>query len=259
MHKEENSSILFETKDKIAYLTINRPEAHNAQNHEVKEQVRRKLELVAENADIRVAIITGAGKKAFSAGADLDEIVERLKTPGGAREGAIGGQILFNLIEKLGKPVIAAINGYCLGGGCELALACTIRIASTNARFGLPEIHVGTLPGHGGSLRLLRLVGKDRAAEMIITGDMIDAQEAYRIGLVTHLVSPEDLIPEAEKIANRIIKNGEIAVRLGLEGLYHAANMPFEQGLALEASLAAFAASTEDSQKRLQTIIEKRK
>lgn len=258
MNQETTSFVLFEKKNKIAYLTLNRPEAYNALNSIVRKQLRETLEVVKEDPEIRVAIITGAGEKAFSSGADLDDLVRALKTPYGAKEGAESGQALFNFIEKLGKPTIAAINGYALGGGCELILACTIRIASTEAKIGLPEIQLGILPGHGGTQRLVHLIGRDSAAEMILTGDMIDAQEAYRIGLVSHVVPKEQLIPKAEEIAGRMIKNGAIAVKLGMEAIYHGIHLPLEQGLALESALAGLAASTEDTQERLKALVEKR-
>jgi enoyl-CoA hydratase len=173
--EEKRSYVLFKKKNQIGYITLNRPEAYNALNNVVREQLKEKLEVVKKDAEIRVAIITGGGPKAFCSGADLDEVVQRVKTPFGAKKGAESGQDLFNMIEKLGKPTIAAINGYALGGGCELILACTIRVASTQAKIGLPEIHLGILPGHGGIYRLVHLVGRDVASEMILTGDMIDA------------------------------------------------------------------------------------
>ena len=259
MVQETEYGILFEKKNRIAYITLNRPEAYNALNTVVRKQLKEKLEAVKEDPEIRAVIITGAGEKAFSSGADLDEIVQRLKTPYSAKEGAESGQVLFNLIEKLGKPTIAAINGYCLGGGCELILACTIRVASTQAKIGLPEINIGILPGHGGIQRLVRLVGRDSAAELILTGDMIDAQEAYRIGLVSYVVQPDQIITKSEEIAARFIKSGEIAVRLGLEAIYHTIHLPPEQGFALESALTGLAASTEDSSERLKALVEKRR
>jgi enoyl-CoA hydratase len=258
MNQEAKCFVLFEKKNRIAYITINRPEAYNALSSFVRKQLGEKLAAVKADPEIRAAIITGAGEKAFSSGADLDDIVQTLKTPCGAREGAEAGQILFDIIEKLGKPTIAAINGFALGGGCELILACTIRVASTQARIGLPEIHLGIIPGNGGTHRLVRLVGRDRAAEMILTGDMIDAQEAYRIGLVSHVVPSEQLISKAEEIAGRIIKNGTIAVRLGMEAIYHAIHLPPEQAMALESALAGLASSTEDTQERLKALVQKR-
>ena len=258
MNQETKSFLLFEKKNKIAYFTINRPEAYNALNSVVRRQLKEMLEVVKEDPEIRVVIITGAGEKAFSSGADLDDLVRVLKTPYGAKEGAESGQSLFNLVEKLGKPTIAAINGYALGGGCELILACTIRIASTQAKIGLPEIQLGILPGHGGTQRLVHLIGRDSAAELILTGDTIDAQEAYRIGLVSHVVPKEQLIPKAEEIAGRMIKNGAIAVKLGMEAIYHGIQLPLEQGLALESALSGLAASTEDTQERLKALVEKR-
>lgn len=258
MNQDTMPYVLFEKKHKIAYITINRPEAHNALNSIARRQLKENLDVIKEDTEIRAVIITGAGEKSFSSGADLEDLVQALKTPYGAREGAENGQVLFNVIEKLGKPSIAAVNGYALGGGCELILACTIRIASTQAKFGLPEIQLGILPAHGGTQRLVHLIGKGKAAEMILSGDMIDAQEAYRIGLVSSVVPPERLIAQAEEIAGRIIKNGDIAVRLGMEAINLAVHLPLEHGLALESALAGLAASTEDTQERLRVLVEKR-
>jgi len=258
MEQEIKSYVLLEKKNKIGYITLNRPEAYNALSSVVRKQLREKLEVVKEDPEIRVAIITGAGEKAFSSGADLDDLVRALKTPYGAKEGAESGQVLFNFIERLGKPTIAAVNGYCVGGGCELILACTIRVASIQAKFGLPEINLGILPGHGGIQRLVHLIEKGKAAEMILTGDMIDAQEAHRIGLVSHVVPREELISKAEEIAGRIIKNGEISVKLGMEAIYHISYLPPDHGLLIESALSGLASSTEDTRERLRALVEKR-
>jgi enoyl-CoA hydratase len=259
MKKTSTDVVLYEESDRIAYITINRPESLNAMNLEVRTRIAQICQHITVNPDVRLAIITGQGKKAFSAGGDLDDLNESLKTRQSAQEGATKGQLLFNLIENLRKPVIAAVNGYALGAGCELILACTLRIASTSAKFGLPEIKVGTLPGHGGIPRLVRLVGRDRAAELVLTGEMIDANEAYRIGLVTHLVSPDELMATCEKVAHRIITHPQLSVSLGLEAINYMSEMTIANALPLESALAALASSSQASQARIKQMIENRK
>lgn len=254
---ENGDLVLVERRDSIACLTLNRPAAYNALNSALRARLRDVLVDIRDDEDIRAVIVTGAGK-AFSAGADLDEIVKSLQTPCSAREGAERGQVLFDFVERLGKPVIAAINGHCLGAGCELALACTVRIASTNAKLGLPEIKLGVLPAHGGIQRLFQVVGRDFGTEMILTGESVASTEAYRAGLVSYLVEPDELLQEAEAVAARFVKNGRIAVQLGLEAIRHALNSPAEQALAIEAAFAGLAASTEDSRERLRELIARR-
>src|SRR5437660_9610201 len=193
------SNILAEKKNSIAYVTVNRPKVLNALNMATMEELRAAFHDIKNDASVRVVIFTGAGEKAFIAGADIAELSKHDAVKG--KEFTHRGQSVLNLIENLGKPVIACINGFALGGGCELALACTIRLASENAKLGQPEVKLGIIPGYGGSQRLPRLVGKGLAMQLVLSGEMISAQEAYRIGLVNEVTAPGDLIPRAETSA----------------------------------------------------------
>src|SRR6202050_2371914 len=203
-------NLLFEVSDKIARVTFNRPNVLNALNRKTMDELGDCLKKVRADDDIRVLILTGAGEKAFVAGADINELSQQ--TPVNGREFTLYGQEIFHRLETLGKPAIAAINGFALGGGCELALACTMRIASRNAKLGQPEVKLGIIPGYGGSQRLPRLCGKGVAHELILTGDVISAEEALRIGLVNHLTEPAELMATAEGIAKKIIANAPPAV-----------------------------------------------
>ncbi|MBI3586812.1 MAG: enoyl-CoA hydratase/isomerase family protein, partial [Ignavibacteriales bacterium] len=203
------STIIVTTTERIATVTINRPDKLNALNAQAKAELMQAFEIIKNNSSVDVVILTGAGEKAFVAGTDIKELTE-LNTESG-KFFSEGGQAVFNLIENLGKPVIAAVNGYALGGGTELALACHIRIASENAKFGQPEVNLGIIPGYGGTQRLARLVGKGRAMELILTGDQIDAQEAYRIGLVNKVVPQAELMKTAEALAQKILSKGQLA------------------------------------------------
>ena len=249
-------NLRYEKKDQVAFLTISRPKVLNALNAPTMQELERALQSVRDDDDVRVAILTGEGEKAFVAGADITEF-------GGlnavaAEALAVRGQAIFSLIENCGKPVIAAINGFALGGGCELALACTFRIASENARFGQPETKLGLIPGYGGTQRLARLVGKGRALQIILTADMVKADEALRIGLVNEVVAPADLLPRAEVLARKIIANGPIAVRLSIEAVNKGLDMSLAEGLAYEAALFGLSFSTADKAEGTSAFLEKR-
>jgi enoyl-CoA hydratase len=250
-------NILLEKKNSIAYVTVNRPKVLNALNAATLDELRATLQDIKNDSVVRVVILTGAGEKAFIAGADISEIAQLNGESG--REFAQRGQSVFDLIENLGKPVIACINGFALGGGCELALACTIRIASDNAKLGQPEVKLGVIPGYGGSQRLPRLVGKSIANQILLTGEMISAQEALRIGLVNEVVAPANLISRAEEIAQKIIANAPLAIQHTLEAVNKGMEMPLSEGLQLEARLFGASCATEDKREGTSAFLEKRK
>ena len=246
-------NVIYDTEDGIAYVTFNRPAVLNALNAATLAELRAALEKARDDPSVRGVILTGAGDKAFAAGADIGEVAHA-----GAVEAERSSRVTqetFDLLETLGKPVVAAVNGFALGGGCEAALACTIRIASVNARFGLPEVKLGLLPGGGGTQRLPRLVGKGRALQLILTGGMIGADEAYRIGLVNEVVPANVLIPRAEEILQEIAANGPIGVGLALRAANSAS---LSEGLALEASYFGLCAGTEDKKEGTSAFLEKR-
>jgi len=249
-------NLLYEKKAGIAYVTLNRPKALNALSHATLDELRAVMEDARDDAAVRGVIVTGTGDKAFVAGADITEIasVSAIEAQAFTRS----GQSTFDLIEHLGKPVIAAVNGFALGGGCELAMACTLRLATAHAKFGQPEVKLGVIPGFGGTQRLPRLVGKGRALQLILTADTIDAAEAYRIGLVNEVVDVDQLIARAEAILNRIAANAPIATRLALEAVNHGLEMSLSQGLVLESGLFAVSASTDDKREGTSAFIEKR-
>ncbi|HLX83453.1 MAG TPA: enoyl-CoA hydratase-related protein [Terriglobales bacterium] len=249
-------NILLEKKNWIAYVTINRPKVLNALNSATIEELRSVFHEVKSDDSVRVVILTGAGEKAFVAGADINELATQDAVSG--KKYALRGQNVFNLIENLGKPVIACINGFALGGGCELALACTMRLASENAKLGQPEVKLGILPGYGGSQRLPRLVGKGVAMQHILTGEMITAQEALRIGLVNEVTAATDLIPRAEAIAAKIIANGPLAVQYAMEAVNKGVEMTLAEGLFLEATLFGVCCATEDKKEGTAAFLEKR-
>src|SRR5271155_4826045 len=228
-------NILLEKKGAIAYVTINRPKVLNALNMATMEELRAAFHDVKNDSSIRVVIMTGAGEKAFIAGADISELAKHDAVSG--KEYTHRGQSALNLIENLGKPVIACINGFALGGGCEIAMACTMRLASENARLGQPEVKLGIIPGYGGTQRLPRLVGKGIAMQLVLAGEMISAQEAYRIGLVNEVVAPAELIPRADAILNQIHSNAPAGVKFSLETVNKGLEGGQNEGLALEASL----------------------
>jgi enoyl-CoA hydratase len=249
-------NVLYEKKGAIAYVTLNRPKVLNALSKKTWEDLRTAFEDARDDAAVRGAILTGAGDKAFIAGADIGELSR--VTAVEAEESSTFGQGVLNLIENLGKPVVAAINGFALGGGCETAMACTIRLATESARFGQPEVKLGVPPGGGGTQRLPRLVGKGRALQLILSGEMISAQEAYRIGLVNEVVPAADLIPRAEAILKQIFANGPLAVRYSLEAVNKGLETSQTEGLALEASFFGLCAGTEDKQEGTQAFLQKR-
>src|SRR5437879_9990243 len=241
-------NILYEKKDGIAYITFNRPKVLNALNRKTVEELRHALLDARDDSAVRVLILTGAGEKAFVAGADIGELA--LQTPVNGKEFSLYGQGVFHLLETMGKPSICAINGFALGGGCELALSCSIRIASKTAKLGQPEVKLGILPGYGGSQRLARLCGKGLAHELCLTGATITAEEALRIRLVNHIHEPAELIPAAETMAKKIIANGPLAGKFAMEAIERGTVMPQEEGLVLEATLFGVACATEDMRER---------
>ncbi len=249
-------TLRLEKRDRIAYATINRPEKHNAITGRVIGDLEDCFHALRDDTEVRVVILTGAGEKAFVAGADIGEIAGLTPIPG--REFARRGQRLCGEIENLGKPVIAAVKGYALGGGCELALACSLRVASESARFGLPEAKLGILTGFGGAQRLARLVGKGRALEITTTGEPVTAQEAYRIGLVNQVVPAHELIPACEALARKIIANAPLAVKFALEAVNHGMDMTLEEGQLFEANLFALCCATEDMKEGTRAFLEKR-
>src|SRR6059036_3420169 len=250
-------NVLYEKKGAIAYVTLNRPKVLNALNRRTWEDLRTAFEDARDDAAVRGVILTGAGDKAFIAGADINELARVTAIEG--EEASSFGQAVLNLIENLGKPVIAAVHGFALGGGCETAMACTMRIAAENARFGQPEVKLGVIPGCGGTQRLPRLLGKGRALQLILSGEMISAQEAYRIGLVNEVVPSADLITRAEAMLNHIFANAPVAVKYSLEAVNKGLEASQAEGLALEASLFGLCAGTDDKKEGTQAFLEKRK
>ncbi len=249
-------NLLYDVKDRIARITFNRPNVLNALNRATMDELGDCLNAVQSDDSVRVLILTGAGEKAFIAGADINELAQR--TPVDGKEFSLYGQEIIHRLETMGKPSIAAINGFALGGGCELALACTIRIASRNAKLGQPEVKLGILPGYGGTQRLARLCGKGVAHELILTAEMIAAEEAMRIGLVNRVTDPADLLPTAEAIARKIIANAPLAVKYAMEAVEHGMEMPQEEGLFLEATLFGLCCATDDMREGTRAFLEKR-
>jgi enoyl-CoA hydratase len=246
----------YEKRNQIAFLTIARPKMLNALNAATMQELSHAFHAVRDDDDVRAAILTGEGEKAFVAGADITELTALDADAAGAL--AVRGQALFSLVEDCGKPVIAAVNGFALGAGCELALACAIRLAAENARFGQPETKLGLIPGYGGTQRLPRLVGKGRALEILLTGEMIDAEEALRIGLVNEVVPFDQLLPHAEALAARIIANGPLAIRYCLQAVNRGMEMTLAEGMAHEAALFALCCATEDKNEGTRAFLEKR-
>jgi enoyl-CoA hydratase len=249
-------NLLYEKKDGIAYITFNRPKLLNALNRKTVEELHEVLVDARDDAAVRVLILTGAGEKAFVAGADINELAQQ--TPVGGKEFSLYGQSVFRLLETLGKPSICAINGFALGGGCELALSCSIRLASKAAKLGQPEVKLGIIPGYGGSQRLARLCGKGAAHELCLTGEMITAEEAQRIGLVNHIYEPAELLPAAEAIAKKIIEKAPLAVKYCMEAIERGVEMPQEEGLFLEATLFGLCCATDDMREGTKAFLEKR-
>src|SRR5947209_6854932 len=256
MNSMSFENIILEKKNSIAYVTINRPKVLNALNLATMEELRAAFHEIKNDDGIRVVILTGSGEKAFVAGADIGELAVQDAVTG--KKYAHRGQNVLNLIENLGKPVIACINGFALGGGCELALACTMRLASDNAKLGQPEVKLGIIPGYGGSQRLPRLVGKGIAMQLVLAGEMITAQEAYRIGLVNEATAAAELIPRAEAIAHKIIANAPLAVQYAMEAVNKGMEMTLVEGLYLEAILFGVCCATEDKKEGTTAFLEKR-
>ena len=249
-------NILYAKKDGIAYVTLNRPKVLNALNSPTWADLLAAFEDARRDASVHGVILTGAGDKAFIAGADISELAHIAAFD--AQQSSRFGQAVLDLIENLGKPVIAAVNGFALGGGCETAMACTLRIAVESARFGQPEVKLGLVPGGGGTQRLPRLVGKGRALHLILSGEMINAQEAYRIGLVNEVVPAERLIARAEQILKQISANAPVAVRLALEAVNKGMETSQDEGLMLEASYFGLCAATEDMKEGTTAFLHKR-
>lgn len=249
-------TLLDEKREGVAIVTVNRPDKLNALNQRVMKELGACFEGLRDDDDVRVVILTGAGEKAFVAGADINELA--VQTPVQGKETSLAGQRILDAIENLGKPVIAAVNGYALGGGCELAMACTLRIASENARFGQPEVKLGIIPGYAGTQRLPRLVGKGLAHQMILTGDPITAAEAYRIGLVNQVVPLNELMAAAEALAHKIMANAPLAVKFAMEAVNHGMEMTTAQGEFLEATLFGLCCTTADMKEGTRAFLEKR-
>jgi enoyl-CoA hydratase len=248
--------VTLEREDAVAIVTIDRPRVLNALNRAALDELRRGMLALRADDGVRAVVLTGAGDRAFAAGADIGEFAAQ--TPAGMRACALGGQHVFDLVETLGKPVIAAVNGYALGGGCELAMACTLRVASESARFGQPEINLGLIPGFGGTQRLIRLVGKGRALELLLTGEPITAAEAYRIGLVNRVVPAAELGTAARALAAALAAKPPVAARYILEAVARGADTPLREALALEAALFGLVAATEDRHEGTAAFLEKR-
>ncbi len=251
----ENLSI--EREGAVAILTINRPAVLNALNTRTLDELGRAILELTHDETIRAVLLTGAGEKSFVAGADINELA--VQSPTGGREHAIRGQHVLDLIEHMGKPVIAAINGYALGGGCELAMACTLRMAADTARLGQPEVNLGIIPGYAGTQRLARIVGKGRALELLLSGDQISAQEAHRLGLVNRLVPAAELMAEARKLAATLAAKAPIAIRYILDAVNSGLEMPSAQAQVFEATLFGLVASTDDMREGTAAFLEKRK
>jgi enoyl-CoA hydratase len=249
-------TVLYEKRGAIGYVTVNRPKVLNALSHQTWADLRTAFEDARDDANVRGIILTGAGDKAFIAGADISELAD--VTAVEAELSSSFGQAVLNLIENLGKPVIAAVNGFALGGGCETAMACTIRVAAENAKFGQPEVKLGLLPGGGGTQRLPRLVGKGRALQLILSAEIINAAEAYRIGLVNEIVTSTELIPRAEAILKQIFANAPVAVKYSLEAVNKGLETSQAEGMSLEASFFGLCAATEDKKEGTSAFLEKR-
>ncbi len=249
-------TLLFEIRDRIAFVTVNRPDKLNALNDQVMAELGHAAERIASEDAIQGVLLTGAGPKAFVAGADIADLAKQGPFDGKAR--AQRGQAVLRRLETCGKPVVAAVNGFALGGGCELAMACHIRIASENAKFGQPEVKLGIAPGYGGTQRLPRLVGKGVALQLILTGEMIDVHEAYRIGLVNKVVPAAELLTASEQLLRGILAMGPLAVRLALEAVDQGLEMTLDEGLLLEANHFGLLAATQDMKEGLTAFLEKR-
>ena len=252
----EYQNILLEVKDRIGTITVNRPKVLNALNDQTMEELRQVFLELRRREDVQAVIFTGAGEKAFIAGADINELATQ--TPLEGKDRSRRGHHILEIIENLGKPVLAAINGYALGGGCEIAMACHIRLASENAKLGQPEVKLGIVAGYGGTQRLVRLVGLGRALEMLLTGDQITAQRAYEIGLVNGVYPQAELLQQSENLLRKMIANGPVALKLTMEAAIHGSQLTLAEGLNLEATLFALSCTTEDMKEGTRAFVEKR-
>ena len=251
----EYKTVLVEQEESILKVSINRPKALNALNNDVLIELDQVITDAGKDDSVKVVVLTGTGEKSFVSGGDISEFLSI--EPAGAYDFSRRGQVLMNKIENLGKPVIAAVNGFAFGGGLELAMACTLRIGSENSRYGLPEVTLGAIPGYGGTQRLVRLVGKGRAMEIVLTGDAIDAHEAYRIGLINKVVPGEQLKDAAVQLAKRLMKNGPYALKVAMRAVNY--DPSFDTGLQFEASGVAMALASEDMKEGVNAFLEKRK
>jgi enoyl-CoA hydratase len=249
-------TLLVERDGAVAVVTINRPKVLNALNTQTINELEQVMRELQRDENVRALVLTGAGEKSFVAGADINELA--VLSPAEGQQHGRRGQFVFDLIENLGKPVVAAINGFALGGGCELAMACTIRVASDTARLGQPEINLGIIPGYAGSQRLPRLVGKGRALEILLTGDMVPAARAYEIGLINKVVPAAELLAEARKLASALAAKAPIATRYILEAVNHGMEVPLADAQFLEGTLFGLVASTEDMKEGTKAFLEKR-
>lgn len=253
----ELKHFLYQVEGGVATITVNRAEVLNALSAITVRELDQVLAAAEADANVRVLILTGAGEKSFVSGADISELAGL--DPEGGRRTAAFGQGVFRRLETMGKPSIAAINGYALGGGCELAMACTIRIAADSAKIGLPEVTLGVIPGYGGTQRLPRIVGRGTAMDLILTGRAIDANEALRIGLVSQVVPLADLMETARKTALRILRNGPLAIKAAMQSVDHGLDTGIENGCVIEADLFSQLCATEDTREGLKAFLEKRK
>ncbi|HTT67788.1 MAG TPA: enoyl-CoA hydratase-related protein [Gemmatimonadales bacterium] len=249
-------SLLVAVADGVATLTVNRPDKLNALNDRVVSELHQAAVALKQAPDVRGVVLTGAGPKAFVAGADIGDLARQGVLQG--RERSLTGQAMLRAFEAMGKPVLAAVNGYCLGGGCELAMACHVRIASENAKFGQPEVKLGITPGYGGTQRLPRIVGRGNALHLLLTGEQIGAAEALRIGLVSRVVPADQLLAEADRLMRTILANGPLALRLTMEAVDRGLDVTLEEGLRLEADAFGLVAATDDMKEGLTAFLEKR-
>jgi enoyl-CoA hydratase len=252
----ELTNLKLEKKNQVAYVTIDRPKVLNALNMATMQELWQVFSELKDDTQVRVVILTGGGEKAFVAGADINELARNNAVE--AKAYTHKGQATLDLIENLGKPVIACVNGFALGGGCEIAMASTMRLASENAKFGQPEVKLGIIPGYGGTQRLPRLVGTGLAMQMVLTGEMISAQEAHRIGLVNEVVPADRLVARAEEIAQKIIGMAPLAIQYCMEAVNQGMNMTLAEGLFLEATLFGICCATEDKKEGTTAFLEKR-
>ncbi|RMG60492.1 MAG: crotonase [Deltaproteobacteria bacterium] len=250
----EGKEVLYEKRGRVALITINRPEKRNPLSKEVREGILEGLAEAEKDGEVRAVVLTGAGDKSFAAGADLRELEAR-----STRDGIVPSIRVDRAVENFPKPVIAAVNGYALGGGCELAMACTFRVASEKAKFGQPEVDLGIIPGMGGTQRLVRLVGLSRAVELVLLGEMIDAEKAREIGLVHHVVPHEELIPFSLSLGEKLAEKPPLALRLAKECLLKASSLPLPEGLDYEMRAFALLLDTEDKREGIRAVLEKRK